>query len=39
LEHQHHWEFGDIPVPAVSGEGAAHVIAWVRQRQRAAGIE
>jgi len=38
--HQHHWEFGDMPpVPAVSGEDAAHIIAWIRQRQRAAGIE
>jgi len=27
------------PVPAVSGEDAAHIIAWIRQRQRAAGIE
>ncbi len=38
--HQHHWQFGDMPpVPAVSGEDAAHIIAWIRQRQRAAGIE
>jgi mono/diheme cytochrome c family protein len=38
--HQHHWEFGNMPpVPAVSGEDAAHIIAWIRQRQRAAGIE
>lgn len=38
--HQHHWEFGDMaPVPGVSGEDAAHIIAWVRTEQRAAGIE
>jgi mono/diheme cytochrome c family protein len=37
--HQHHWEFGDMaPVPAVDGEDAAHIIAWIRQEQRAAGI-
>jgi mono/diheme cytochrome c family protein len=38
--HQHHWEFGDMPpIPALDGEDAAHVIAWIRQEQRAAGIE
>ncbi|AGA32779.1 cytochrome c [Thioalkalivibrio nitratireducens DSM 14787] len=38
--HQHHWEFGDMPpVPGVTGEGAAHIIAWIRTEQRAAGIE
>jgi len=38
--HQHHWEFGDMPpVPAVSGEEAAHIIAWIRRQQRSAGIE
>ncbi|OOG27645.1 cytochrome C [Thioalkalivibrio denitrificans] len=38
--HQHHWEFGDMPpVPAVDGEDAAHIIAWIRQEQREAGIE
>jgi mono/diheme cytochrome c family protein len=38
--HQHHWEFGDMaPVPGVSGEDAAHIIAWVRREQRAAGIQ
>lgn len=38
--HQHHWEFGDMaPVPGLSGEDAAHIIAWVRREQRAAGIE
>lgn len=37
--HQHHWHFGDMaPVPGVSGEDAAHIIAWIRQEQRAAGI-
>ena len=38
--HQHHWEFGDMPpVAGVSGEDAAHIIAWIRREQRAAGIE
>jgi len=38
--HQHHWEFGDMPpVPGVSGEDAAHIIAWIRHQQRLAGIE
>ncbi|MBE0509834.1 MAG: cytochrome c [Chromatiales bacterium] len=37
--HQHHWNFGNMPpVPGVNGEDAAHIIAWVRQQQRAAGI-
>lgn len=38
--HQHHWEFGDMPpVAGVSGEDTAHIIAWIRREQRAAGIE
>ena len=38
--HQHHWEFGEMPpVAGVSGEDTAHIIAWIRQEQRAAGIE
>jgi len=38
--HRHHWNFGDMPaVPGVSGEDAAHIIAWVRREQRAAGID
>ena len=38
--HEHHWEFGDMPpVTGVSGEDAAHIIAWIRREQRAAGIE
>ena len=38
--HQHHWDFGDMPpVPAVDGEQAAHIIAWIRQEQRKVGIE
>ncbi|WP_018954369.1 c-type cytochrome [Thioalkalivibrio sulfidiphilus] len=37
--HQHHWNFGDMPpIPAVDGEDAAHIIAWIRQEQRAVGI-
>jgi mono/diheme cytochrome c family protein len=36
---QHHWHFGDMPpVPEVSPEQAAHVLAWVRAEQRRAGI-
>ncbi|MFO8004689.1 c-type cytochrome [Thioalkalivibrio sp.] len=38
--HQHHWEFGDMsPVTGVSGEDTAHIIAWIRREQRAAGIQ
>ena len=38
--HQHHWEFGDMaPVPGVDGDEAAHIIDWIRQEQRKAGIE
>ena len=38
--HQHHWEFGDMaPVPALDGEDAAPLIAWIRAEQRAVGIE
>lgn len=37
---QHHWQFGDMPpVPGVSFEDTSHIIAWVRQQQRRAGIE
>jgi len=37
---QHHWQFGDMPpVPGVSFEDTGHIIAWVRQQQRKAGIE
>lgn len=38
--HQHHWDFGDMPpVAGVSGEDTAHIIAWIRQEQRAVGID
>lgn len=38
--HQHHWEFGAMPpVAGISGEDTAHIIAWIRREQRAAGIE
>ncbi len=38
--HQHHWEFGDMPpVAGISGEDTAHIIAWIRQEQRAVGID
>ena len=37
---QHHWDFGDMPpVSGVSGEDTAHIIAWIRREQRAAGID
>lgn len=35
----HHWKFGDMaPVPGVSADEVAHITAYVRQQQRAAGI-
>lgn len=35
----HHWHFGDMPpIPGVSGEETAHIIAYIRAEQRAAGI-
>lgn len=35
----HHWQFGDMaPVSGVSPEDVAHIIAYVRQEQRQAGI-
>jgi len=37
---QHHWHFGDMPpVPGLTPEQVGHIIAWVRQEQRRAGIE
>lgn len=36
----HHWTFGDMPpVEGLTGEQAAAIVAWVRERQRAAGVE
>lgn len=35
----HHWGFGDMaPVPGVSADDAAHIIAFVRGEQRKVGI-
>lgn len=35
----HHWSFGDMaPVPAVTPDDVAHITAYVRMRQRRAGI-
>ncbi len=35
----HHWQFGDMPAqPQVSPTDAAHIIAYVRDRQQRAGI-
>ena len=35
----HHWKFGDMkPVPGLSADDVAHVTAYVRSRQRRAGI-
>jgi len=37
---QHHWQFGDMPpVAGVRVEDIGHIIAYVRQQQRLAGIE
>ncbi len=37
---QHHWGFGDMPpVKNVSPEAVGHVIAYIRQQQRNAGIQ
>ncbi|MEN9889133.1 MAG: hypothetical protein RL559_1170 [Pseudomonadota bacterium] len=36
----HHWKFGDMPpVPGVSADEVAHITAYVRQQQRAVGIQ
>lgn len=36
---QHHWKFGDMkPVEGVSPDDVAHIIAYVRLKQREAGI-
>jgi mono/diheme cytochrome c family protein len=36
----HHWDFGDMPpVPGVTEEDVAKIIDYVREQQRAAGIE
>ncbi len=35
----HHWQFGDMPPqPQVSPTDAAHIIAYIRDRQRRVGI-
>lgn len=35
----HHWQFGAMPPrPEVSPEQAGHIVAYIRQRQRQAGI-
>lgn len=37
---QHHWNFGDMqPVEAVTPDDVAHITAYVRHRQREAGIQ
>jgi cytochrome c len=37
---QHHWQFGDMPPqPDVSPESAEHIITYLRQLQRQAGIQ
>ena len=36
----HHWTFGDMPpVEGLSDEQVAAIVDWIRERQRAAGIE
>jgi mono/diheme cytochrome c family protein len=38
--HAHHWRYGNMPsIPDVDPQMTAHVIAYVRAQQRAAGIE
>jgi len=37
---QHHWKFGDMPaIPSLSPQQVGHIIAYVRDRQRRAGIK
>jgi len=37
---QHHWKFGNMPaIDNVSPEDVGHIIAFVRQQQRKAGIQ
>jgi len=37
---QHHWKFGDMPAQKeITPEEAADIVAWVRLRQREAGIQ
>lgn len=37
---QHHWQFGDMPaIDGLAPKQAAHIAAYVRSRQRLAGIE
>ena len=37
---QHHWQFGDMPaVDGLTPEQVAHIAAYIRQRQRLAGID
>jgi hypothetical protein len=37
---QHHWNFGNMtPIDRLTPEDAGHIIAYVRQKQRAAGVE
>lgn len=36
----HHWSFGDMPsLPQVKGDTMGHIVAYVRQEQRRAGIQ
>ncbi|WP_426417780.1 c-type cytochrome [Aestuariirhabdus sp. LZHN29] len=36
----HHWQFGDMPAqPEVSPKQVAHIVAFVRERQRRGGIQ
>ena len=37
---QHHWNFGDmLPVPNLTPEDVGHIIAFLREKQRDAGIK
>lgn len=36
----HHWNFGDMaPISGLDGDEVDDIVAWVREQQRAAGIE
>ncbi len=37
---RHHWDFGDMPaIPNVTPEETGHIIAYIRDEQRKAGIQ
>ena len=37
---RHHWQFGDMPpLPEISPESVGHIVVYIRDRQKRAGIE